>query len=86
MLNKVTFKVDPKDLIGCKRKTLNPFVGYRSVTNNNERYATESLGIWHDRRLMDSIIFRENAPKRRHPKPAQGEPDPKGDELWGNKK
>ena len=27
--------VDPKDLISCKKKTLNPFVGYRSVTDNN---------------------------------------------------
>lgn len=50
---------DPKDIIKCKRQTLNPFVGYKSVKNSNTRFSTESTGLWHDRQLFDSMIFRE---------------------------
>lgn len=62
---------DPKDLIKCKRQTLNPFVGYKSVSNNSTRFATESTGLWHDRQLFDSMIFREV--KRRIVRPPRGE-------------
>ena len=50
---------DPKELIKCKKQVLNPFVGYRSVTDSNEKFGTESTGLWHDRQLFDSMIFRE---------------------------
>ena len=39
---------------------MNPLVGYRNVTDNNDRFITESTGIWKDRQLLDSIIFRED--------------------------
>jgi hypothetical protein len=55
---------DPKELIKCKKQTLNPFVGYRSVNEANQRFGTESTGLWHDRQLLDSIIFREIKRKR----------------------
>jgi len=41
--------LDPKDIIKCKRKTLNPFVGYKNVQNPSHTYATESTSLWHDR-------------------------------------
>ena len=50
---------DPKELLKCKKQVFNPFVGYRSVTNSNEKFGTESTGLWHDRQLFDSMIFRE---------------------------
>ena len=49
MLKEVKVYIDPKHLIKCKRQTMNPLVGYRSVTDNNDRYITESTGVWHDR-------------------------------------
>ena len=42
-------KYEPKELIKCKKQVLNPFVGYRSINNPNERFGTESTGMWHDR-------------------------------------
>lgn len=51
-------KFDPKELLKCKKQVINPFVGYRSV-NTSERFGTESTGLWHDRQLLDSMIFRE---------------------------
>lgn len=54
---------EPKDLIKCKRKTLNPFIGYRSVADANTKFGTESTSLWHDRQLLDSIIFREKPRK-----------------------
>ena len=50
---------DPKDIIKCKRQVINPMVGYRSVKDNNDRFSTESIGMWYDRQLFDSMIFRE---------------------------
>lgn len=50
---------DPKEVIKCKKQVLNPFIGYRNVTNVGEKYATESTSLWHDRQFFDSIIFRE---------------------------
>jgi hypothetical protein len=50
---------NPKEIIKCKKQVLNPFIGYRSVTNASERFGTESTGMWHDRQLFDSMIFRE---------------------------
>ena len=55
--------VDPQDLIKCKRQTINPFVGYKSVKSKNERYATESIGAWEDRNLLDSMVQRSKAKK-----------------------
>lgn len=52
-------KYDPKEIIKCKKQVLNPFVGYRSVNNANEKFGTESTGMWLDRQLFDSMIFRE---------------------------
>ena len=40
---------DPKELIKCKKQTLNPFVGYRSVNDSSLRFGTESTSLWHDR-------------------------------------
>lgn len=57
-------KYDPKELIKCKKQVFNPFVGYRSVTNSNEKFGTESTGMWHDRQIFDSMIFREIKRKR----------------------
>lgn len=48
--------VDPNDLVKCKGKTINRMVGYRSLVKSGDRYATESIGVWHDRQLMDSIV------------------------------
>lgn len=79
-LGEKTKTVDPKELINCKRKTFNPLVGYRSLINNNEKYATESLGVWHDRRLMESLIYRENRPRRSTKSKEDVE------KLWGDKK
>ena len=42
-------KYEPKELIKCKKQVLNPFIGYRSINNPNERFGTESTGMWHDR-------------------------------------
>lgn len=42
-------KFDPKELIKCKKQTLNPFVGYRSVNDSSLRFGTESTSLWHDR-------------------------------------
>ena len=39
---------------------MNPLVGYRNVTDHNDRFITESTGVWHDRQFLDSIIFRED--------------------------
>lgn len=66
---------DPKEIIKCKKQVLNPFVGYRSVNNANERFGTESTGMWHDRQLFDSMIHREIKRKRvvRERKPAAEE-------------
>lgn len=50
---------DPKELIKCKKQTLNPFIGYRSVNDSQLRFGTESTSLWHDRQLLDSMIFRE---------------------------
>lgn len=50
---------DPKELIKCKKQTLNPYVGYRSVNDSSLRFGTESTSLWHDRQLLDSMIFRE---------------------------
>lgn len=43
----------------CKKQVLNPFVGYRSVSDSNDKLGTEAIGMWHDRQLFDSMIFRE---------------------------
>eukprot|EP00347_Sterkiella_histriomuscorum_P020833 403336292 len=51
-------KFDPKDLIRS-RGGFNPFIGYRSVQDQTLKLGTESMGKWHDRIFMDSIIFRE---------------------------
>ena len=40
---------EPQDIEKCKNRTFNPFIGYRMVTNANEKYATESTAVWHDR-------------------------------------
>jgi hypothetical protein len=58
------FTFDPKELIKCKKQVINPFVGYRSVNDSNKRFGTESTGMWHDRQLFDSMIFREIKRKR----------------------
>ena len=42
-------KYDPKQLMLHKRKSINPFVGYKSLDEDNKKFATEHLGIWHDR-------------------------------------
>lgn len=34
-------------------------IGYKSVKESKVRFGTESTGLWHDRQLMDSMIFRE---------------------------
>lgn len=64
---------DPKELIKCKKQVINPFVGYRSTTTS-DRFGTESTGLWHDRQLFDSMIFREVKRKRvvRERKPTGG--------------
>lgn len=68
---------DPKEIIKCKKQVLNPFVGYRNVNNSNERFGTESTGMWHDRQVFDSMIFREIKRKRvvreRKPRGAEGD-------------
>lgn len=40
---------DPKELIKCKKQVLNPYIGYRSVEDSNDRLGTEAIGLWHDR-------------------------------------
>ncbi len=60
---------DPKELIKCKKQTLNPFVGYRSVNDSQQRFGTESTSLWHDRQLLDSMIFREVKRVRVRPAP-----------------
>ena len=78
LLQETTTEVDPADLINCRRKTANPLVGYRSMINNSDRYATESLCHFHDRKLMDSIVFRTRVDR---PKKSKEEVD----KLWGDK-
>ncbi len=63
-LSEKIMNFDPKELIKCKKQTLNPFVGYRNVNEANQRFGTESTGLWHDRQLLDSMIFREVKRKR----------------------
>jgi len=48
-LQEKKFIVDPKDIEKCKRMTLNPMVGYRSVNNKNDRYISEGTSAWYDR-------------------------------------
>ena len=48
------------ELIKCKRKSANPFVGYRSLKNPKQKFSTESVSIWHDRRLLDSLVITED--------------------------
>ena len=48
-LGETTTIVDPNDLVKCKGQTMNRLVGYRSLVKSNDRYATESVGNWHDR-------------------------------------
>ena len=40
-------------------------VGYRSVSEKSAIFCTESIGIWHDRQFLDSIITREDAKGKR---------------------
>ena len=49
MLGEVKVEIDPKDLIKCKRQTMNPLVGYKNVTDNNDTFITESTAVWNDR-------------------------------------
>lgn len=42
-------KFDPKELIKCKRQSMNPIVGYKSVNEGKVRFGTESVSLWHDR-------------------------------------
>ena len=48
------------------------FVGYRSVSKTNERYATESTGVWEDRQFLDSIVQKQKERKK-----SAGKPPPK---------
>jgi hypothetical protein len=48
-LKEKKFVIDPKDIVKCKRLTLNPMVGYRSVINSNDRYLSEGTSTWYDR-------------------------------------
>ena len=57
-LKQLQFEVDPKDIQKCKRMTMNPMVGYRSVLNSNDRYLSEGTSIWYDRQLLDSIVTK----------------------------
>ena len=52
--------LSPEELIKCKRKYANPFIGYRLASDSNKRFSTESLSIWHDRNLMDSLVMSED--------------------------
>lgn len=75
---------EPQELVKCKKQVLNPFIGYRSTTNMNDRFATESIGLWHDRQLMDSMIHREIVRKRRQPVSANAEAKKDGEEADNN--
>ena len=55
-LGKETSEMDPNDIVKCKGQTFNRLVGYRSLINAKDKYATESTGEWVNRRLMDSLI------------------------------
>ena len=58
-LQKETSEIDPNDVVKCKGQTFNKLIGYRSLLNAKDKYATESTGTWHDRLFMDSIINQE---------------------------
>ena len=68
-LNLKDITYDPKDLVKSRLMSFNPFVGYRSVQNISERLGTESIGNWLDRKLLDSMIYRDNKRKVRVNRP-----------------
>jgi len=49
-----------EDLIKAKKSAFNPFIGYKGVKDPNVKLGTESVGLWQDRELFDSLIFRED--------------------------
>ena len=54
------FKFSPEDLVKHYRKSLNPFIGYKSrrPEDGDLKFATESTGEWNDRQLLDSMIYQ----------------------------
>ena len=58
LLTEVEITLRPKELRKCKHKTVNPFVGYKTL-DGKLRLGTESVSIWHDRHFFDSIITNE---------------------------
>ncbi|CDW87124.1 UNKNOWN [Stylonychia lemnae] len=81
-LKDLTF--DPKDLIRIRKQSFNPFIGYKSVHDNNVKLGTESIGLWHDRKLFDSMIFREV--KRRVVRPIRKGPVSSGVQTGSQQK
>lgn len=55
LLKPKTELVNPENILKHRRKSINPLIGYKQI-EPNMMYATESMGLWHDRRFMDSVI------------------------------
>lgn len=53
------FTFNPEDLVKHYRKSLNPFIGYKSrrAADGDLKFATESTGNWNDRALLDTLIY-----------------------------
>ena len=51
-------KFKPEQMVKHKRKSLNPFIGYK-VLDIDQMLATEAMkATWHDRQLLDSMISK----------------------------